>query len=104
MSTYKEEAWFKHLLHNVQEATVSEKGEVSVVEKDLEVDKVMAAEDLLQVSDVPRSQPLPQQPYMKKSLTAQTWILILALVIEQCEVERSLQDRELYVDDLLQKL
>ncbi|KJP84693.1 hypothetical protein AK88_05675 [Plasmodium fragile] len=94
--TYSDEEWFKHLLNTVQEATVSEKGEVLLVEK------VMAAED--RVRDVPRSQPLHPQPYMKKPLTAQTWILLLALVVEQCEVERSLQDKELYVDDLLQQL
>ncbi|KJP85005.1 hypothetical protein AK88_05360 [Plasmodium fragile] len=101
MHIYAEAEWFQHLLNNVEDETASHKGEVSVVEKDLEVEKVMAAEDVLHVRDVPRTQ-LHKQPDMTKPLTAQTWILLLALVIEQCEVERSLQEKELYVDALLQ--
>ncbi|KJP85430.1 hypothetical protein AK88_04933 [Plasmodium fragile] len=99
----KEQQWFQHLLNNVEEDTVPQKGDVSVVEQDLDVEKAMAAEDILRVRHVPRSQ-LHKQPYMKKRLTAQTWILILALVIEQCEVECRLQETELYVDDLLAQL
>ncbi|KJP85749.1 hypothetical protein AK88_04619 [Plasmodium fragile] len=100
---YCEEAWFKHLLDNIAEDIVSPTGEVPVVEKDLKMEIVTAAEDILRVRDLPRSQ-LHRQPHMKKRLTAQTWILILALVMEQCEVESRLQEKELYVDELLQQL
>ncbi|KJP84943.1 hypothetical protein AK88_05421 [Plasmodium fragile] len=103
MSTYSQEEWFKHLLHNVEEETVPQHGQAPIVHNDLEVEKVMAAQQMLRVRAVPRSQPLHPQPYMKKPLTAKIWILLLALVIEHCEVERSLQDKELYVDALLQK-
>ncbi|KJP87059.1 hypothetical protein AK88_03345 [Plasmodium fragile] len=104
MRMYNAEEWFQHLLHTVQEETVSDNGAVPRVEKHLEVEQVMAAEHMLRVTAIPCTQPLHPQPYMKQRLTANTWILILALVIEQCEVERSLQEKELYVDDLLEHL
>ncbi|KJP85071.1 hypothetical protein AK88_05293 [Plasmodium fragile] len=103
MRMYGQEEWFQRLLNNVEEETVSQTGEVPIAEKGIEVDKVMAAEDVLRVRAAPRKQ-LHPQPYMKKQLSTKIWTLILALVIEQCEVERSLQDRELHVDALLQKL
>ncbi|KJP85432.1 CD99 antigen [Plasmodium fragile] len=103
LRTYSEQEWFKHLLNNVQEETLPQQGDVPRVETDLEVEHVMTAEDLLRVRDTPRSQLHPLL-YLHKPLCAKTWILILALVIEQCELERSLQARELYVDDLLEKL
>ncbi|KJP86099.1 hypothetical protein AK88_04290 [Plasmodium fragile] len=101
MRMYNAEEWFKHLLNNVEDQTVPQNGDVPGVGNDLEVEKVMEAED--SVRDLPRSQ-LHQHLYMNKRLTAKTWILLLALVIEQCEVECRLHDRELYVDDLLHKL
>ncbi|KJP85615.1 hypothetical protein AK88_04728 [Plasmodium fragile] len=102
MSTYSEQERFKHLLNNVQEETVSAKGDVPAVDTDFDVEHVMTAEDLLQVRDLPCTQ-LHHAPHMTKPLTAKTWILILALVIEHCEVERSLQEKELYLDALLQQ-
>ncbi|KJP88236.1 hypothetical protein AK88_02183 [Plasmodium fragile] len=104
MNTYSEEEWFQHLLNNVEEDTVTATGDIPGVGNDLEVDKVTAAANMLRVSDVPRRQLLQQPAHMTKPLTAQTWILILALVIEQCEVDSRLQQTELYVDDLLQQL
>ncbi|KJP84754.1 hypothetical protein AK88_05614 [Plasmodium fragile] len=103
MSIYNAEEWFPHLLNNVEEETESHKGEIPRVEQHLHVDKVMAAQQRLRLRDVPCTK-LHKQPHMKKPLTAKTWIMILALVIEQCELERSLQEKELYVDDLLQQL
>ncbi|KJP89167.1 hypothetical protein AK88_01253 [Plasmodium fragile] len=104
MAKYIESDCFRHLLENIDQETVPEKGALSVVDADFAVENVMAAEDVLRVRALPRSQPMHPQPYMKKPLTATIWILILALIIEECEVERSLQARELYVDELLQKL
>ncbi|KJP90000.1 hypothetical protein AK88_00169 [Plasmodium fragile] len=101
MRMYKEQ-WCKHLLHNVEEETVPEKGEEHILEKDLEVETVMAAEDMLTVTAVPRPQ-LHPQPYMKKRLIAKLWMLLLASVIEECEFESSMQEKELYLDDLLQQ-
>ncbi|KJP84982.1 hypothetical protein AK88_05392 [Plasmodium fragile] len=103
MSMYGQKAWFQHLLHNVETATVPATGEVSVVQKDLKVENVNVAHQMIQVRDVPRTQ-LHPRPYMKKPLTAKTWILILPLVIEDSELESRLQDRELYVDNLLQNI
>ncbi|KJP85426.1 hypothetical protein AK88_04929 [Plasmodium fragile] len=100
---YGPEEWFQHLLNNVHAAAVSPKGAVPAVDNDLEVEKVMATEHMLRMQNAPRTQ-LHQHLYMKKPLTAKIWILILALVIEQCEVERSLQEKELCVDDLLEQL
>ncbi|KJP85783.1 hypothetical protein AK88_04599 [Plasmodium fragile] len=101
MHIYGEDEWFHHLLVHIQEETVPDKGEVPIAEKALELDKVMAAEDVLRVTDVPRTQ-LHRQLYLHKPLSTKIWILLLALVIEQCELERRLQETELYVDDLLQ--
>ncbi|KJP84751.1 hypothetical protein AK88_05617 [Plasmodium fragile] len=97
MSMYNAEERFQHLLHTVEDETVTATGDIHGVEK------VMAAEHVLRVRDAPRMQ-LHPQPYMKQPLTAETWILILAFVIEESEVERSLQENELYVDDLLHQL
>ncbi|KJP86474.1 hypothetical protein AK88_03850 [Plasmodium fragile] len=104
INTYGEQEWFQHLLNNVQQQTASHKGEVPGVEEDFEVENVMGTEDMLRVRDVPRPQ-LHPQPYMKKVLTAhKLCMLLLASVIEACEIERSLQEKELYVDALLQQL
>ncbi|KJP89174.1 hypothetical protein AK88_01260 [Plasmodium fragile] len=101
MSMYKAE-WFQHLLENIEEETVPDKGDVPGLAKDLDVEKAPAAEDMLRVRALPCTQ-LHPQPYMKTPLTANICIPILALVIEQCAVERRLQETELYVDALLQQ-
>ncbi|KJP85106.1 hypothetical protein AK88_05258 [Plasmodium fragile] len=103
MSMYGQEAWFPRLLHTVQEEKVSDNGAVPRVEKHLEVENVMAAEDVLRVRHAQPSQ-LHKHTYMKKPLTAKIWILILALIIEECELESRLQEKELYVDNLLEHL
>ncbi|KJP85561.1 hypothetical protein AK88_04827 [Plasmodium fragile] len=120
MRMYSEQEWFKHLLNTVQEATVSEKGAVPGVQKDVEVEHVMAEEDrvdkdlevekvmgtehMLSVRVAPCTQPMHKQLSMKKPLTATLCMLLLASVIEACEIENSLQDKELYVDALLEQL
>ncbi|KJP85646.1 hypothetical protein AK88_04718 [Plasmodium fragile] len=110
IETYSEEEWFRHLLENIEEDTVTaaekvpENCAIHAVETHLDVEKAMGTEHLLHVPDIPESQPLHQPPHMNKPLSATTWILILALVIEHCELESRLQEKELYVDDLLQKL
>ncbi|KJP85076.1 hypothetical protein AK88_05298 [Plasmodium fragile] len=104
MSVFSEEEWFQHLLHHVEEATVPEKGEVPGVEKGIEVEQVLAAEHILRVRDVPRHKPLHEQYYQQKHLISKLWMLLLASVIEECEIESSMQEKELYVDDLLAKL
>ncbi|KJP85385.1 hypothetical protein AK88_04985 [Plasmodium fragile] len=103
MNTYSAQVWFQHLLNNVHEETVPQKGEVSVVEKDLKVETVNAAH-VLRARDIPGPQTLHQDAHTKKHLLAKLWILLLASVIEQCEIERSVQDRESYVDALLHQL
>ncbi|KJP89172.1 hypothetical protein AK88_01258 [Plasmodium fragile] len=105
MRMYGQEAWFKHLLENIAEETASQKGEVPRVETHLEVEKVMGTADILRVRDVPRTQALHPQPHIKKPLTGlKLCMLLLAFVIEQCEIECRLQEKELYVDALLEKL
>ncbi|KJP86096.1 hypothetical protein AK88_04287 [Plasmodium fragile] len=103
MRMYNAQASFQHLLNNVEEETVPGKRAVPGVDNDLEVDTVMRREHMPRVRDLPAQQLHPQL-YLNKPLCAKIWTLILALVIEQCKVERSLQDRELYVDALLQQL
>ncbi|KJP86479.1 hypothetical protein AK88_03855 [Plasmodium fragile] len=109
MNTYSEQEWFQHLLEHIAQDNVTAadnapaNAEVPIMAKDLEVENVTGTQHMLRVRDLPRSQ-LHRQTYMKKRLTAKTWILILALVIEQCELESRLQEKELYVDELLDKL
>ncbi|KJP85620.1 hypothetical protein AK88_04733 [Plasmodium fragile] len=98
MSTYSEEEWFKHLLENIEEETLPEKGEV------LRVEKVMGAEDMLIVRDLPRPQTLHQDAHTKNHFIAKLWILLLATVIQQCDSDQNVQEKELYVDRLLQNL
>ncbi|KJP85384.1 hypothetical protein AK88_04984 [Plasmodium fragile] len=133
LNIHGEEEWFQHLWSNIEETgvvtehdgmpeqirmlegvshihTVDEKPTTFVtehgptVEKGLQVQEALDGGSALKVRHVPRPQPLHKQPYMKKPLTATIWILILALVIEQCEVERNLQETELYVDELLDNI
>ncbi|KJP86706.1 hypothetical protein AK88_03618 [Plasmodium fragile] len=83
MSMYgQEQEWFQHWLNNVEEAAVSQKGEIPRVEKHLEVEKVMAAEHMLKVGHVPRTQPIHEDSYKKKQLLAKLWMPTLALIIE----------------------
>ncbi|KJP84955.1 hypothetical protein AK88_05410 [Plasmodium fragile] len=104
MSMYNAQEWFQRLLNTVEHETVPQHGQAPIVENDLEVEKVMAAEHILRVRDLPRT-PLHQQPYMQQPLTAhKLCMLILASVIEECEIESSMHEKELYLDDLLQKL
>ncbi|KJP85162.1 hypothetical protein AK88_05205 [Plasmodium fragile] len=103
MSTYSEQEWFQHLLNNVEEETVPQHGQVPAVETDLNMQIVTAAADMLRVRDLPRTQ-LHRSPHMKTPLTAKLWMLLLASIIEECEIERSLQETELYVDEVLDKL
>ncbi|KJP84844.1 hypothetical protein AK88_05523 [Plasmodium fragile] len=93
MSTYKEEEWFQHLLHTVEEEIESQTGEVPGVDKDLEVENVMAAEDVLRVRDLPLSQPLHQPPHMKKRVPAKLCMLLLASVIHECEFESGMHEK-----------
>ncbi|KJP86077.1 hypothetical protein AK88_04268 [Plasmodium fragile] len=103
MRMYKEE-WFQHLLNNVEQETESQNGQAPIVEHNLEVEKVMGTEHMLRVRNSPGSQPLHEQYYNKNKLSSKLWMLLLASVIEECEVECRLHETELYVDDLLEQL
>ncbi|KJP85654.1 hypothetical protein AK88_04685 [Plasmodium fragile] len=98
MAKYIENDWFRHLLENIDQETVPDKGAVPPV------DKVMGTEDTLRVRDLPQPQPLHEDSYKQTQLIAKLWMLILAFVIEQCELESRLQEKELYVDELLDHL
>ncbi|KJP87054.1 hypothetical protein AK88_03340 [Plasmodium fragile] len=104
MRMYGQQEWFQHLLNNVEEVTVPQHGEIPGVEKGIEVEKIMAAADMLRVRDAPRSQPPHEQSYQKKQLIAKLWILTLGLIIEECEMEQNMKETELYVDKLLQNI
>ncbi|KJP86098.1 hypothetical protein AK88_04289 [Plasmodium fragile] len=120
MSTYTAEEWFQYLLRNIEEENTLHGQRVPGANKEPVQAAIISGlntEDTHLMPEVPHEEHIPsttvkqreQQDlypdlYRTKSLTAKTWILLLALVIEQCEVESSLHDRELYVDDLLHKL
>ncbi|KJP84850.1 hypothetical protein AK88_05520 [Plasmodium fragile] len=118
MSTYSEQQCFQYLLRNIEEENTLHGQRVRGANKETVQAPIISGlntEDTHLMPEVPHEEHIPsttvkqreQQDlypdiYRTKSLTANTWILILALVIEQCEVECRLQDTELYVDDLLQ--
>ncbi|KJP85190.1 hypothetical protein AK88_05184 [Plasmodium fragile] len=132
MNIYGEEAWFQYLWSNIAQSgvvteedgmpeqirtvegvshihTVDEKPTTFVtdqgppVEKELKVEGALEGGSALKVRHLPQQQ-LHPQPYMKKRLTATIWMLLLALIIEECELECRLQQTQLYVDELLHKL
>ncbi|EDL42865.1 Pvstp1, truncated, putative, partial [Plasmodium vivax] len=47
---------------------------------------------------------LYQELYKKKQLIAKLWMLILLLVVEECEIEDNINDKELYLDRFLESL
>ncbi|SCA60578.1 hypothetical protein PVC01_000087100, partial [Plasmodium vivax] len=50
------------------------------------------------------TQKLYQELYKKKQLIAKLWMLILLLVVEECEIEDNINDKELYLDRFLESL
>ncbi|CAA9987782.1 SICAvar, type II [Plasmodium knowlesi strain H] len=86
--------------------------EVLEPEKMLAPEKVLKVKEVFEVEkatentpsskvDVVKNPELHQQSYRKKQSIAKLWMLILALVIEQCEVEDNLHGKEIYLDNLL---
>ncbi|KJP85429.1 hypothetical protein AK88_04932 [Plasmodium fragile] len=122
MNTYSEEAWFQHLLNNVEEDKVIIQGKAEVPE----MEKIVHAHDESQVpeqqthvdTDVAREHIAlatvkdPEQqhdhyPELRhtEQLTAHTlWMLVLSLIIEECQMEQNMHEKELYVDHLLEQL
>ncbi|KJP86071.1 hypothetical protein AK88_04262 [Plasmodium fragile] len=117
--TYSEEEWFQHLLNSVQEENTEETG--SQREQTFHVNNIPTAQEGATHAEAEKRAPAnipltkvkdPEQQHAHhpelrhtENLTAhKLWMLILAFVIEECELERSMQDRELYLDDLLQQL
>ncbi|ANQ07926.1 SICA-like antigen [Plasmodium coatneyi] len=93
METYNKTDWFIHLLNNSEDALnklVVQRGNVTV-----------KAEDPLGPENVLRNPQLDRQSYKKEQSIAKLWMLILALVIEECEMEESVHDKEIYLDNLL---
>ncbi|GAB69462.1 Pvstp1, partial [Plasmodium cynomolgi strain B] len=99
MDMYKEQDWFMNLLNDIEEKEVEE---VLTVEEAVEVE-VVGEEEVLGVEELEKQQ-LYQEFHKRKQLVAKLWMLILALVIEECEMEDNIHDKELYLDSLLQNL
>ncbi|ANQ07783.1 SICA antigen [Plasmodium coatneyi] len=72
--------WFKHLLNNVQE-----------IPNELESAEI-------------EQQYLCKESYRNNRLAPKLWMLILALVFEECEREENVCNKELYLDHLLQNV
>ncbi|KJP84884.1 hypothetical protein AK88_05483 [Plasmodium fragile] len=118
MSMYKAE-WFQHLLNNVGEEQTQEKG--SQREQTLHVSNIPTAQERATHAAAeplaPENIPLtkvkepeqqhdhhPQLRHTEQLTAHKLWMLLLAFVIEECELERSLQEKELHVDELLERL
>ncbi|ANQ07853.1 Pvstp1 [Plasmodium coatneyi] len=50
------------------------------------------------------SNKLCEQSHRRNRLTRKLWMLILALVVEQVEMEENIVDKEIYLDHLLQNV
>ncbi|KJP84680.1 hypothetical protein AK88_05688 [Plasmodium fragile] len=119
MHIYGAEEWFQHLLNSVEEENTEETG--SQREQTLNANNIPTAQELATDAEAQKRAPAnipltrvkdPEQqhhhhPHLlhTEHLTAhKLWMLILAAVIEECELEHSMQDRELYLDALLEQL
>ncbi|CAG9473079.1 unnamed protein product [Plasmodium vivax] len=92
MEMYSEKEWFMYLLKCVEEEP-----------NELETENSNENVSLTNLEELEK-QKLYQQLYKKKQLTAKLWMLILALVVEECEIEDNTNDKELYLDSFLQNL
>nr|CAB96701.1 Pvstp1 [Plasmodium vivax] len=92
MEMYSEKEWFMYLLKCVEEEP-----------NELETENSNENVSLTNLEELEK-QKLYQQLYKKKQLTAKLWMLILALVVEECEIEDNTNDKELYLDSFLQIL
>ncbi|CAI7719834.1 STP1 protein [Plasmodium vivax] len=92
MEMYSEKYWFMHLLKCVEEEP-----------NELETENSNENVSLINLEELEK-QKLYQQLYKKKQLIAKLWILILSLVVEECEIEDNTNDKELYLDSFLQNL
>ncbi|CAI7724079.1 STP1 protein [Plasmodium vivax] len=92
MEMYSEKDWFMHLLKCVEEEP-----------NELETENSNENVSLTNLEELEK-QKLYQQLYKKKQVTAKLWMLILALVVEECEIEDNTNDKELYLDSFLQIL
>ncbi|SCA60519.2 Pvstp1, putative, partial [Plasmodium vivax] len=92
MEMYSEKEWFMYLLKCLEEEP-----------NELETENSNENVSLTNLEELEK-QKLYQQLYKKKQLTAKLWMLILALVVEECEIEDNTNDKELYLDSFLQNL
>ncbi|CAI7718052.1 STP1 protein [Plasmodium vivax] len=92
MEMYSEKDWFMYLLKCVEEEP-----------NELETENSNENVSLTNLEELEK-QKLYQQLYKKKQLTAKLWMLILALVVEECEIEDNTNDKELYLGSFLQNL
>ncbi|ANQ10669.1 SICA antigen [Plasmodium coatneyi] len=109
MDVNSEQDWFKHLLENVEEVDRNELGKTNESEQQQQKQKQneLKTEEATQSTSstftkAPKKEELCKKSYKKNFLIAKLWMLILALVFEECELEKSLHDKELYVDNLLE--
>ncbi|CAI7717835.1 STP1 protein [Plasmodium vivax] len=92
MEMYKEKDWFKNLLKCIEE-------EPNELETENHVENI----SLTNLEEL-ETQKLYQELYKKKQLIAKLWMLILLLVVEECEIEDNINDKELYLDRFLESL
>ncbi|CAG9475213.1 unnamed protein product [Plasmodium vivax] len=92
MEMYSEKEWFMYLLKCVEEEP-----------NELETENSNENVSLTNLEELEK-QKLYQQLYKKKQLITKLWILILSLVVEECENEDNINDKELYLDSFLQNL
>ncbi|KJP85108.1 hypothetical protein AK88_05260 [Plasmodium fragile] len=119
MHIYGAEEWFQHLLHTVAHETTEETG--SQREQTFHANNIPTAQegatDAAAQKRAPENIPLtkvkePEQqhdhyPELRHTehLTAhKLWMLVLSLLIEECDMEQNMKETELYVDDLLEQL
>ncbi|SBO21670.1 SICAvar, type I (fragment) [Plasmodium knowlesi strain H] len=99
MDVNSEQDWFKHLLENVEEVEQDE----SEQQGENEHKTGEGTESTTSAyNNLPRRQQLHKNSNKKNFLITKLWMLILALVFEECERERTLHEKEMYVDHLLE--
>ncbi|SCA60203.1 Pvstp1, putative [Plasmodium vivax] len=92
MEMYNEKDWFKNLLKCIEEEP-----------NELETENPFENISLTNLEEL-ETKKLYQELYKKKQLIAKLWMLILLLVVEECEIEDNINDKELYLDRFLESL
>ncbi|ANQ06077.1 Pvstp1 [Plasmodium coatneyi] len=103
LESHKKELWkqWVAMQHDLMELNSQTDWFIQMLENMEEIPN--ETEELLGVDKL-QSQRLCPESYKQKQFVAKLWMLILALMFEECEREENVHNKELYLDGLLQNI